>query len=69
MSGLKTIFREVFGLFVEDGSLAIAILIWLGLVWLLRARLEAVSEWGGWILFAGLGLILVESALRFARNR
>lgn len=69
MSALKTIFREVFGLFVEDGSLAIAILLWLAVAGLLLPRLAFASRWGGPILFAGLGLILVESALRYARNR
>jgi hypothetical protein len=33
MSWIKTVLREVFGLFVDDGSFAIAILAWLLLVW------------------------------------
>ena len=62
-----TIFREVLGLFVDDGSLAIAILLWLGALWLLP--LGAFARWKGLILFAGLAFILVGSALRYARKR
>ena len=69
MRWFKTIFREIFGLFVDDGSFAIAILVWLGVVWRLLPRLGVFSRWNGLILFAGLGLILVESALRYTRKR
>lgn len=34
MAWLKSIFREIFELFVEDGSFAIAILVWLAILWL-----------------------------------
>ena len=69
MRWFKTIFREIFGLFVDDGSFAIALLIWLGVMGLLLPRLGVFSRWNGLILFAGLGLILVESAMRYARKR
>jgi hypothetical protein len=68
MQWLRTTFRELFGLFVEDGSFAIAILVWLGVVWLLMPRLGVFAQWGGPILFAGLGCILVENTLRCARR-
>jgi len=67
MQWLKTIFEELVGLFVDDGSFEIAILAWLGLVWLLP-HLHLPAAWNGPILFAGLGLILVESVLRRARK-
>jgi hypothetical protein len=69
MQWFRTIFREIFGLFVDDGSFAIAILVWLGVMWRLLPRLGVFSRWNGLILFAGLGLILVESAMRYARKR
>ena len=69
MSWLKSIFREIFGLFVDDGSFAIAILVWLVLLWLLLPHLPIAPSWHGAILFAGLVVILVESALRRARQR
>ena len=68
MQWLKTIFGELFGLFVDDGSFAVAILAWLGLSWLLLPRLGVSTTWSGLILFAGLALILVESAWRRTRN-
>lgn len=68
MNWLKSIAREVFGLFVDDGSFAIAILAWVGLAaGLVRIALTAYLT--GPILFAGLALILMESVLRFARRR
>jgi hypothetical protein len=69
MRWFRTIFREIFGLFVDDGSFAITILVWLGVTRLLLPRLGVFSRWSGLILFAGLGLVLVESAMRYARSR
>lgn len=69
MPWLKSIFREIFGLFVDDGSFAIAILAWLVLLWLALPHLPIPPVWHGAILFAGLIAILVESALRRARQR
>ncbi|KZC27032.1 hypothetical protein RHOFW510R12_35155 [Rhodanobacter sp. FW510-R12] len=69
MSWLKSIFREIFGLFVDDGSFAIAILVWLALLWLALPHLPIPAVWHGVILFAGLIAILIESALRRARQR
>ena len=68
MQWFRTIFHEIFGLFVEDGSFAIAILVWLAIVWLLLPHLGVFSRWNGLILFAGLACILVESTLRYARK-
>lgn len=68
MQWFRTIFHELFGLFVDDGSFAISIIVWLGIVWLLLPRLGVFSRWNGLILFAGLACILVESALRYARK-
>jgi hypothetical protein len=67
MRWLRSIAREVFGLFVDDGSFAIAILVWAALVVGL-ARIAAAAYWTGPALFAGLALILIESAMRFARK-
>jgi len=68
MQWFRVIFREIFGLFVDDGSFAIAIIVWLGIVWLLLPRLGVFSPWNGLFLFAGLGCILVENTLRCARR-
>jgi hypothetical protein len=68
MGWIRIILREFFGLFVDDGSFAIAILAWLGVVWLLFPRIGLLPPWLGPILFAGLGLILIENSLRYARR-
>ncbi len=69
MQWLKTIVQEIFGLFVEDGSFAIAILVWLGIMALLPQHLGMHARWSGPVLFAGLALILVESLIRYARRK
>lgn len=69
MGWLRTVVREVWGLFVDDGSFALAIVVWVGLVWLLVRRFGVSDRVGAMVLFAGLGSILVESLWRFARGR
>lgn len=66
MRWIGTVAREAFGLFVDDGSFAVAILAWLAVVGLVLSRIEFGAGWAGLILFAGLALILVESATRRA---
>jgi hypothetical protein len=68
MSGLKTIFGELLGLFIEDGSFAVAIFVWLGLVWFVLPRVPLPRVVQGPFLFAGLLAILLESVLRAARR-
>lgn len=68
MQWIKTIFSELYSVFVDDGSFAIAILLWVVLLWLLVPRLGLSGSWNGALLFAGLCAILVESALRRARK-
>jgi hypothetical protein len=68
MRWLNSILREIFGLFVDDGSFAIAVLIWLALAVLLLPRIAPAARWSGPALFAGLALILIESVLRYARQ-
>ena len=69
MRWLKSILREVVGLFVDDGSFAIAILVWLVLAVVALPHVTARTHWTGPILFVGLALVLVESVLRFSRRR
>lgn len=67
MQWIRSIVREVFGLFVDDGSFAIAVLVWIGLVWVLQRTMHMVRM-GGIILFAGLGVILIQSVLCAAQK-
>lgn len=67
MKWIRNILHEVLGLFVDDGSFALATLVWIGIVWLLLHRTRLAVP-GGVILFLGLGLILMESVIRFSRR-
>jgi hypothetical protein len=68
MSWLKLIWREAYGLFVDDVSLALAILAWLAVSYgLFRAGIVA-DAWRGPLLFAGLAVIFAENTLRRARK-
>lgn len=69
MRWVRNIFAELFGLFVDDDSFAVAIILWVGLVTLGIRRLALPSAWQAVLLFAGLGLILAVSALRGAQRR
>jgi hypothetical protein len=69
MSWIRTVAREVVGLFVDDGSFAGAIVAWLVICVVVLPREGAGAPWAGSALFAGLALILIESVLRFARRR
>ena len=64
---IDSILRELYALFVDDGSFAAAILAWIAAAWLLLPRLALSPALSGLILFAGLAAILLESALRRAR--
>ncbi len=69
MTWLRTILREVFGLFVDNGSFALAILAWIAVVTLIFPRMGWLPQWRGLILFCGLSLILAGSAVQYARQK
>jgi hypothetical protein len=69
MKWLKNILREIFGLFVDDGSFALAILVWIAVVRWATQHFNIPSGITGIILFAGLALILAESATRYSRRK
>jgi hypothetical protein len=65
MRWAKTVVREVWGLFVDDGWFAAGIVVWVGLG-VGAARVGMGERWGGVVLFVGLVGILVESLVRFS---
>lgn len=67
MHWIRNVSREIFGLFVEDGSFAVTVLAWIGLARVLKHWTKAGAP-NGLILFAGLALILVASVIQFARR-
>ncbi len=68
MRWTRTILSELYGLFIDDGSFAVAILVWLALYWLVAPRIGLPKGAMGPVLFLGLAAILVESAARRARR-
>jgi hypothetical protein len=66
---IKNIFGELFGLFVDDGRFALSILVWLGVVRLVLPKLGIMENARGIVLFMGLGIILIESTIRYSRGK
>lgn len=66
MRWIKTVGSEIYGLFVDDGSFAVAIIIWVGCAWLVLPQFGLAMAANAGILFTGLILILLESVLRRA---
>lgn len=68
MKVLLGILEEIWGLFVEDGSYAVAIVVWLLIVWFGIAKLSAENLKGP-LMFAGLAAIMIENVRRSARAK
>lgn len=67
MNILGTAAKELWGLFVEDGSYAVAIVVWLLLCAFVLPHLGATG-WRAPLLLMGLLLILLENVARSARQ-
>jgi hypothetical protein len=65
---LRAIALELYGLFVDDGLFAAAIVAWLALT-LIAAHTHLSPRWRALALPAGLAAILIESLLRFTNAR
>jgi hypothetical protein len=61
---LIPIARKVFGLFVEDGSLALSILVWIFALHVLMPIVPIEQGWAAAVLFLGCLAILIENVLR-----
>lgn len=68
MNWLRTVLTELWGLFVDDGRYAFAIVAWLLLAWRVLPRLGFGSGWNALVFAAGLLAILAESVIRRARR-
>jgi len=68
MKWLGTIWDEFIGLFVDDVSFAVAIVIWLAVAHAVYHMDLVAGVWRGPLLFAGLAVIFVENTLRRARK-
>ena len=68
MTTLAYILKELFGLFVDDGSLAIAILALVALVAVLLHFGLFTPLVGGGLLVLGLAALMLENLLRAVRR-
>lgn len=68
MKVLTGILSEVWGLFVEDGSYAVAIGLWLAVVAFGLSKLP-IDGLKGPMLFVGLALVLIENVRRTAAKK
>lgn len=69
MNWTKAIWTRFLDLFIDDGNLVVAVLVWLAVCWLIMPRLGLLSVWPPVLLFVGLILILAESTVRCTRRR
>lgn len=68
MGWIRSIASEVYGLFVDDGRFAAAIIVWLVVNVIVLARVGTTARWTGPLLFVGLAVILIANVLRFAQR-
>jgi hypothetical protein len=68
MRTLIAILREVAGLFVDDGSLALAILVVVGVAAFLAIILKASALAVGLVLLGGCVAVLIENIMRTVRR-
>jgi len=64
MASIAAILKELWSLFVDDGSLALALILWVALSGFGLPRLPLPVAWNGPVLFIGCLVILVVNVLR-----
>ena len=67
MTWIRTAVRELLGLFVDDGHLAVAVIVWLAIVGWVLPRLGVVGVGQCAALSGGFVVILAESTVRRVR--
>jgi len=69
MNAIRTALREFWGLFVDDGSLALFVVVLIALVTAAVKEAGLPPLWGGAALVVGCVALLVESLYRAARGK
>jgi hypothetical protein len=69
MKSVVAVGRPLFGLFVDDGGMAVAILAWLAVVGLLSRLATLSAVWRGPVLLVGLVFLISWACLRSVRQR
>jgi hypothetical protein len=64
MASIAAVLKELWGLFVDDGSLALALIIWVAVCGFGLPRMPIPVAWDGPVLFIGCLVILVFNVLR-----
>ncbi len=68
MNILARILREVLDLFVDDGTLALLLVLWTIAIGLAAPLSAAMTDIGGPLLLTGYVVILFENVCRYARR-
>ncbi|MDB5364056.1 MAG: hypothetical protein JWO51_5353 [Rhodospirillales bacterium] len=63
---MKAVLKELFGLFVDDASLAIGLLIWVAIAGYVLPLLS-LGSWSGPMLALGIAIVLVVSLRKVGR--
>ncbi|MGZ2384016.1 hypothetical protein [Rhizobium leguminosarum] len=69
MNILKVVFREFFGMFIDDGALALLALLLIAAVGVLVKFAHVDALLGAALLLVGCLMVLAESVARAARKR
>ena len=64
MTWLANGFKQIYGLFVDDGLLSLGVCVWLLVVWFALPHVVASETARPIILFAGLAVLLADSVRR-----
>ena len=68
MSAITSALRELWGLFVEDASFTVGILVVLAFAMFVVPRVGIAGSWRGPLVFIALAIVLVENVFRSARS-
>ena len=68
MSALVTAVREVWGLFVEDATFTLGMILCLMLAAYVLPHAAIAEAWRGPLLFVMLAIVLIENVVRTARR-
>jgi hypothetical protein len=68
MSMFKALISEIFGMFVDDGSLAFAVLAIIAIAYAVTLEFTGDTHVAGGILLVGCLAVLVENVVRTARR-
>jgi membrane protein implicated in regulation of membrane protease activity len=68
IAALKTTLGSLWGLVVEDASLTLGILVWLGVATFALPALGLRDAWGELLLFVLLAIVLLENVRRSAQR-